>query len=54
MRAGLTATESVFPAIEQAYAWVHQAAHLLANVEQREVTALKQAYEQLDAIPNFV
>jgi hypothetical protein len=47
VRAGLTATESVFPAIEQAYAWVHQAAHLLANVEQREVTALKQAYEQL-------
>lgn len=47
MRAGLTTTESVFPAIEQAYAWVHQAAHLLANIEQRKVTALKQAYEQL-------
>lgn len=47
MRAGLTTTESVFPAIEQAYAWVHQAAHLLATIEQRKVTALKQAYEQL-------
>jgi hypothetical protein len=47
VRAGLTATESIFPAIEQAYAWIHQAAHLLANIEQREVTALKQDYEQL-------
>ncbi|EFH85044.1 MULE transposase, conserved domain [Ktedonobacter racemifer DSM 44963] len=47
VQAGLTATENLWPAIQQAYAWVHQAAHLLANTEQREVTALKQAYEQL-------
>ena len=47
MRAGLTETEGVFPAIQQAYAWVHQAAHLLANTEQYEVDTLRQAYQQL-------
>jgi hypothetical protein len=47
VRTGLTATSKLWPAIQQAYAWVHQAAHLLANVEQLEVTALKQTYEQL-------
>jgi hypothetical protein len=44
---GLKATASLWPAIQQAYVWVHQAAHLLANAEQREVKSLKQAYEQL-------
>ena len=47
MRAGLEATESLWQPIQQAYTWVHQAAHLLANAEQRDVTSLKQAYEQL-------
>ncbi len=47
MRAGLTATEKLWPAIQQAYAWVHQAAHLLANAEQHEVDALKRDYQQL-------
>lgn len=47
MQTGLEATEKLWPAIQQAYAWVHQAAHLLANAEQHDVTSLKQAYEQL-------
>jgi hypothetical protein len=47
VRAGLTATEKLWPPIRQAYAWVHQAAHLLANAEQRDVTTLQQAYQQL-------
>jgi len=41
------ATEKLWPAIRQAYQWVHQAAHLLANVEQRDVETLKREYQQL-------
>ena len=47
MQAGLTATEHLWPAIEQAYAWVHQAAHLLANTDQHDVDTLKQKYQHL-------
>lgn len=47
MRAGLTATESLFLVISQAYAWIHQAAHLLANPEQRDVDTLKREYQYL-------
>jgi hypothetical protein len=47
VQAGLTATEHLWPAIEHAYAWVHQAAHLLANADQHDVDALKQKYQQL-------
>jgi hypothetical protein len=39
---GLEATQSLWPAIRQAYALVHQAAHLLANPERCEDTTLKQ------------
>jgi len=47
VQTGLTATENLWPAIEQAYAWVHQAAHLLANADQHDVDTLKQEYQQL-------
>lgn len=47
MQTGLEATEKLWSAIQQAYAWLHQAAHLLANAEQRDVTALQQEYQQL-------
>ena len=47
VQAGLTATEHLWPAIEQAYAWVHQAAHLLANADQHDVDTLKKKYQQL-------
>jgi hypothetical protein len=32
---------------QQAYAWLHQAAHLLANAEQRDVDTLQQEYQLL-------
>ena len=47
MRAGLTATEQFWPPIRQAYAWLHQSAHLLANTQQRDVSTLQQEYQQL-------
>jgi hypothetical protein len=47
VQAGLQATEKLWPPIRQAYAWLHQAAHLLANAEQRDVETLKQEYEHL-------
>jgi hypothetical protein len=47
VQAGLTATENLWPAIQQAYVWVHKAAHLLANAEQRDADTLKQEYQQL-------
>jgi hypothetical protein len=47
VQAGLLATEKFWPPLEQAYAWLHQAAHLLANAEQRDVPTLQQEYQQL-------
>jgi hypothetical protein len=47
LRTGLTAPEDLFSAIHQADAWVHQAAHLLANAEQRDVDTLKRDDQQL-------
>lgn len=37
----------MWPAIQQAYDWLHQAAHLLANEEQRDAITLKQEYKHL-------
>jgi hypothetical protein len=37
----------LWPPLRQAYGWLHQAAHLLSNAEEREVGSLKQEYEQL-------
>jgi hypothetical protein len=47
VQAGLTATEKFWPPLQQAYAWLHQAAHLLTNAEQRDVATLQQEYQQL-------
>jgi hypothetical protein len=47
VRAGLEATASLWPPIQAAYVFVHRAAHLLANHEQRETVALQHAYQQL-------
>lgn len=44
---GLKETEALWPAIQQAYDWLHQAAQLLANADQQEEASLKQQYEQL-------
>jgi hypothetical protein len=47
VQTGLTATENLWPAIQQAYTWVHQAAHLLTNAEQHEVDVLRRDYQHL-------
>src|ERR1700686_2475244 len=47
VQAGLTTTQKLWLPIQQAYAWLHQAAHLLANAEQRDVTTLQQEYQLL-------
>ena len=47
VQAGLTTTRKLWLPIQQAYAWLHQAAHLLANAEQRDVTTLQQEYQLL-------
>lgn len=47
VQAGLTATKNLWSAIEQAYAWMYQAVHLLVNTEQRDVDTLKREYQQL-------
>jgi len=43
----LKKTEALWPAIEHAYALVHQAAHVLANHEQESGEAVRERYEQL-------
>jgi hypothetical protein len=43
----LTKTAACWPLLRQAYAWVHQAAHLLNNVEERDVLVLRRDYRCL-------
>lgn len=49
MARGLTATANLWPDIRTAYAWVHRAAHILANTEKRDAPAVRQAYNALVA-----
>jgi hypothetical protein len=44
---GLTETAALWPDVEQGYAWVHRAAHLLSNDEQHTTTKVRQTYETL-------
>jgi hypothetical protein len=44
---GLAATAALWPDIQTAYAWVHQAAHLLANEAGRSAADVRQAYTAL-------
>jgi len=46
VRQGLDATAPLWPPIQTAYALVHHAAHLLANPDDRDAGALRQAYEE--------
>jgi hypothetical protein len=46
VRQGLAATAPLWPPIQTAYTVVHHAAHLLANHDQRDAAALRQAYQQ--------
>jgi hypothetical protein len=47
VRAGLEATAALWPPLQAAYAFVHRAAHLLANHDRLDTTALRQAYSGL-------
>jgi hypothetical protein len=44
LRSGLQATASLWPPIQTGYALVHHAAHLLANHDELDGMALRQAY----------
>ena len=46
LRHGLEATAPLWPPIQTAYALVHHAAHLLANHNGLDATALRQAYQE--------
>jgi hypothetical protein len=43
---GLTATAAVWPALRRVYAWVHRAAHRLANGDALAGLALRRAYRR--------
>jgi hypothetical protein len=47
VRAGLETTAPLWPPIHVAYAYVHRAAHLLANTDALDRTNLQQRYEEL-------
>jgi hypothetical protein len=44
---GLDSTAALWADVEQGYAWVHRAAHLLSNDEQHPAAQVSQAYETL-------
>jgi hypothetical protein len=47
VQAGLEATAALWPPIQVAYAYVHRAAHLLANPDQLDRPPLQQHYAEL-------
>jgi hypothetical protein len=44
---GLTKTAPLWSDIQQGYAWVYRAAHLLTNVEKQKAAQVRQTYEAL-------
>jgi hypothetical protein len=46
LRHGLAATAPLWPPIQTAYALVHHAAHLLANQDNLDAAAVRQAYQE--------
>ena len=42
LQRGLSETAALWPAVRTAYSWVHRAAHVLTNEEQRAGTAVKR------------
>jgi hypothetical protein len=44
---GLTETAALWSDVEQGYAWVHRAAHLLSNDNKPEASEVRQSYEML-------
>jgi hypothetical protein len=49
VHAGLGATAELWPPIQRAYAYVHRAAHVLANADQLDRSTLQQRYCELVA-----
>lgn len=47
LRRGLDHTALLWPAIERAFGWVHQAAHILANEENRSGAEVRQQFSGL-------
>ena len=43
---GLDKTALLWPEVREAYRWVHQAAHILANAEQQDRAGVRDQYEQ--------
>ncbi len=43
----LTETAALWPDVKQGYAWVHRAAHILANDEKQNAVQVCQTYEEL-------
>jgi hypothetical protein len=44
---GVTETASLWSDVQQGYAWVHRAAHILTNDQKRTAADVRQTYEQL-------
>lgn len=44
---GLTETAPLWSGVEQGYAWVHRAAHILSNDEKLSAAGVRQTYETL-------
>jgi hypothetical protein len=44
---GLTETASLWSDVQQGYAWVHRAAHILTNDEEQKAAQVRQRYEAL-------
>jgi hypothetical protein len=44
---GLTETASLWGDVEQAYVWVHRAAHILSNEEKLSAAQVRHSYENL-------
>ncbi len=44
---GLTETAALWPDVEQGYAWVHRAAHLLSNDNKLSAAMMRRTYETL-------
>jgi hypothetical protein len=47
LQRALDATASLWPELRQAYDWVHQAAHILANHEHRDGAGVQRSYQAL-------
>ena len=47
MQRGLEATASLWPEVDEAYTWVHRAAHILANDEHLDGAGVRSSYQDV-------